>query len=72
MNTATLRNMARTAEANCQWAEAADLYQRAHDAYPTGLGGGLAARDKEYLNRKARSCRTMVVVNERLCETEAA
>jgi len=72
MNTATLRNMACEAEAKCNWATAADLYQQAHDAYPAGLGGGLAARDKDHLRRNARSCRTMAVHTENLCEAVEA
>lgn len=68
MNTATLRNEARKAEANRQWADAADLYQSALDAYPTGLGGGLADLDKKHLRAKALSCRAMACLRE----TEAA
>lgn len=72
MTTAQLRNLAREADAACDWAKAADLYQQAHDVYPAGLGGGLAARDKEHLRHKASGCRTMVVHTEKMCEAAAA
>lgn len=66
--TAQLRNAAAQAEARCDWRAAADLYQRTIDTYPTHHpGSALAAADLDSLQRRARSCRTMVASSEDLC-----
>ena len=67
--TAELRTQAWEAEQQRDWARAAELYQAALDAYPaTNPKSALANADREGLRRKARSCRTMVVRTEGLCD----
>lgn len=67
--TAQLRNAAYEAEQAKDYRRAADLYQAALDVYPTrDPKNQLANADREGLNRRARSMRTMVVNTERLCE----
>ena len=70
--TAQLRTAAYEAEQAKDYRRAAELYQAALDAYPyRDPKNQLANADREGLNRRARSMRTMVVNTERLCEVEA-
>lgn len=56
MNTAAYRRQAYDARENGRWEEAADLYQKAIDAYPAGTGA-MRAHDIEQLQRHMESCR---------------
>ncbi len=56
MTTATLRNLAREAEQDLRFADAAQLYRRAIAAYPTE--GSLADRDIMLLRKRAVECET--------------
>lgn len=58
MTTATLRNEARMAAEYCDWAEAAELYQAAHDRYPEGPGE-LQANDRQALADQAERYRRL-------------
>jgi hypothetical protein len=70
--TGQLRTAAYEAEQAKDYRRAAKLYQAALDAYPTAHPkNALANADREGLNRRARSMRTMVVNTERLCEVAA-
>jgi hypothetical protein len=70
--TAQLRTAAYEAEQAKDYRRAADLYQAALNAYPASdPKNQLANADREGLNRRARSMRTMVVNTERLCEVAA-
>lgn len=70
--TAQLRTAAYDAEQAKDYRLAAELYQAALDAYPVrDPKNQLANADREGLNRRARSMRTMVVYTERLCEVAA-
>jgi hypothetical protein len=61
MTTAALRNEARAAQANLQWAVAADLYAKAIAAYPIAQRkDGLAAADVANMENKRAQCLRMV------------
>lgn len=70
--TAQLRDAAYAAEQAKDYRRAAALYQAALDAYPArDPKNQLANADREGLNRRARSMRTMVVRSEDLCGVAA-
>lgn len=58
-NAATARKMARDAERDCNWAEAARLYDLAADIYPS-IADGLSRLDVHKLRTSAAICRTAI------------
>lgn len=56
--TADYRTQARAAKDRLEWDKAADLYQKAIDAYPVSPGA-LAEKDKSNMREEIRNCRSM-------------